>query len=578
MFKKAAAIYAAVMSGVIIAATALITGAEPVLAANMNITAGSVNGNVGDIVTVPVNVSGNAGLAGMSLKMDFDGTYLFPVSVTPGEALGEGFFIDNLSYAESPVKTVNVTWVGVKDFEGDGELFTVRFKIVEKLPGEVSLGLTAREGSIINESNSPITPVLESGAVVSGSQDNTGNGNNGENNTENNAENNAGNEGRGDDNRYRSDNTVGGSREYDSGDVKIPPSRAVYAAAADENFSEAETAAEIPYPEEYVPADEVSPEEIDGTTVLLTDYLLNTPDGESMAIPAPGLRIVFSAEAVASLKRQISADLALKAVLTRGIEKPEIALALTGRKNSADIKGNVTVCFDYAPYADENPVALAVSRLSPKHGIIPRSHYLAGEMRFTLPVTALTAEDSVFAALHNPKRFADVKDADWYAGDVLFVAARDIASGVAPNTFDPESKITRAQALMMLMNAYGISPVPGLKGNFDDAGDTYYTAHLQTALALGLIHGIGENRFAPDIPVTRQELFTMLYSVLKLLNEEPKGSETAVFGETPAAWAEEAVNALISSGTIRGDNGALYLSRTASRAEMAATLHRLIIE
>ena len=89
-------------------------------------------------------------------------------------------------------------------------------------------------------------------------------------------------------------------------------------------------------------------------------------------------------------------------------------------------------------------------------------------------------------------------------------------------TFSPEASLTRGQFIVMLMRAYNIEVDETLTDNFDDAGDTYYTAYLATAKSLGITSGVGENMFAPEDEITRQDMFTLLYRSLDILGELPE--------------------------------------------------------
>jgi hypothetical protein len=93
----------------------------------------------------------------------------------------------------------------------------------------------------------------------------------------------------------------------------------------------------------------------------------------------------------------------------------------------------------------------------------------------------------------------------------------------AYGNYSPEAKLTRGQFIVMLMKAYGIAPDTDPKDKFADAGATYYTGYLAVAKRLSISNGIGNNMFAPDKEITRQEMFTLLYNVLKAIGRLPEG-------------------------------------------------------
>ena len=79
--------------------------------------------------------------------------------------------------------------------------------------------------------------------------------------------------------------------------------------------------------------------------------------------------------------------------------------------------------------------------------------------------------------------------------------------------------LTRGQFIVMLMRAYGIQADQRSTDNFSDAGNAYYTNYLAVAKRLGITTGVGNNKFAPDNEISRQDMFTLLYRTLDILGE-----------------------------------------------------------
>ena len=162
-----------------------------------------------------------------------------------------------------------------------------------------------------------------------------------------------------------------------------------------------------------------------------------------------------------------------------------------------------------------------------------------------------------------------------------FLAAREITAGTGGGNFSPEAKLTRGQCIVMLMKAYGLAPDADPKANFADAGATYYTGYLAAAKRLGISGGVGNNMFAPEKEITRQEMFALLHNALKAIGRLPEGnagkplSSFADAGNI-ATWAKEAMTLLVETGTISGNGGKLSPAGTTTRAEMAQVLYNLL--
>ncbi|MDH7479905.1 MAG: S-layer homology domain-containing protein, partial [Syntrophomonadaceae bacterium] len=246
--------------------------------------------------------------------------------------------------------------------------------------------------------------------------------------------------------------------------------------------------------------------------------------------------------------------------------------------------GHATVTIPYILQPGENPNAVIVYFLA-EDGTLKtmRGRYDAG----LKAVVFSTTHFSRFIIGYNPVSFADVPASAWYKEAVEFIAARGITSGVGDNRFAPENKLTRAQFVVLLMNAYQIdrqSPGESEQGeNFSDAGSTYYTDYLSTARSLGIVKGTGNNMFEPERGITRQEMFVMLYNALKVIGEVPPAAvdrELSSFNDADqvASWADEALSALVKAGIVNGSNNSLNPISTTTRAEIAQVLYNLLAQ
>lgn len=131
------------------------------------------------------------------------------------------------------------------------------------------------------------------------------------------------------------------------------------------------------------------------------------------------------------------------------------------------------------------------------------------------------------------------------------------------------------------MKAYGIGPDENPTDNFVDANETVYSGYLAAAKRLGIVSGVGNNRFAPNQTVTRQEVFVMLYNILNAIGKLPEkriNKPLSVFSDENeiASWAREAIAALVEAEIISGYNGKLNPRGYATKAEMAQLLYNLI--
>ena len=124
--------------------------------------------------------------------------------------------------------------------------------------------------------------------------------------------------------------------------------------------------------------------------------------------------------------------------------------------------------------------------------------------------------------------------------------------------------------------------------NFADVDvSDYFAQELAIARNTGIVGGIGDNKYAPRKPITRQDMMVIVYRTLQsqcLLLEE-KGDRRMAVDEvlsqypdfdTVAPYAKEAVSALIGAGIVNGKNGKIAPTDYTTRAEVAVLLKRML--
>jgi len=84
-----------------------------------------------------------------------------------------------------------------------------------------------------------------------------------------------------------------------------------------------------------------------------------------------------------------------------------------------------------------------------------------------------------------------------------------VVNGVGDNKFDPDAQLTREQAATMLSrlaDAVG-KPLPKQAAAFKDNGDIsdWALESVGQMQAAGIMNGVGDNIFAPQDPYTREQ-------------------------------------------------------------------------
>ncbi len=178
--------------------------------------------------------------------------------------------------------------------------------------------------------------------------------------------------------------------------------------------------------------------------------------------------------------------------------------------------------------------------------------------------------------------FTDVAKDAWYSRSVDDAWLSMLFQGVSGERFAPELPMTRAMLVKALWRLFG-EPYVDAQDPFADVPDRSWYANAVTwAVKNKLIEGVGNDRFAPDSPVTREQLVTVLHRVVN--NPEPaEGVDLTDYPDFDAVspFAADAVRWSVDCGIVEGSRQAdgtllLHPGSAATRAEAAALLMRFI--
>ena len=169
---------------------------------------------------------------------------------------------------------------------------------------------------------------------------------------------------------------------------------------------------------------------------------------------------------------------------------------------------------------------------------------------------------SILPALTKDLPFADVTSTDWFYNDVKYAYETGLMTGTASDAFSPEAPVTRGMVMTILARREGIRT---------DRYTPWYAAGCEWAKANGISDGSN-----PEAPVTREQLAAMLYRYAALKGRDLTAGENLNFTDASdvSAYALPALQWATSEKILTGSNGALNPQAPATRAHLAAILHR----
>ena len=175
--------------------------------------------------------------------------------------------------------------------------------------------------------------------------------------------------------------------------------------------------------------------------------------------------------------------------------------------------------------------------------------------------------------------FTDVTK-NWAYPGIQYCVTHGIMGGMGDGTFAPTGTTTRAQIVQILYNLEGTPAVSGTTP-FTDLTANWYKPAILWAYQNNVVAGTSSTTFAPDQPVTREQIAVILtqymFHVLKMertwtpadLSKFPDGAQVS-------SWAKEAMQDAVALGLINGtkaSDGVVYLDPQGSAArQQVATI------
>ena len=203
----------------------------------------------------------------------------------------------------------------------------------------------------------------------------------------------------------------------------------------------------------------------------------------------------------------------------------------------------------------------------------------AGDVVISFSSSVLKATWKDKAEVDVTQMFTDVTK-NWAYPGIQYCVTHGIMGGMGDGTFAPTGTTTRAQIVQILYNLEGTPAVSGTTP-FTDLTANWYKPAILWAYQNNVVAGTSPTTFAPDQPVTREQIAVILtqymFHVLKMNRTwTPADLSTFPDGANVSSWAKEAMQDAVALGLINGtkaSDGVVYLDPQGSAArQQVATI------
>ncbi len=179
--------------------------------------------------------------------------------------------------------------------------------------------------------------------------------------------------------------------------------------------------------------------------------------------------------------------------------------------------------------------------------------------------------------------FNDLSRLDPYYAAVKFVYNRGLFRGVSTTKFAPDAYLTRAMFVTVLGRLCHVDESLYGDVTFDDvAAGQWYSPFVEWAASVGIVNGVGDNRFDPLGEITHEQMYKIVAMCGEYLGAGTMETDTALILYDDRAkisdWAFDSVAYCKVNGLI-GDKflHKLYPTSKATRAEAAEIISKFAI-
>ncbi|MBD3917167.1 S-layer homology domain-containing protein [Paenibacillus sp. PR3] len=201
-------------------------------------------------------------------------------------------------------------------------------------------------------------------------------------------------------------------------------------------------------------------------------------------------------------------------------------------------------------------------------------------------VTIKSNKNGIYTIVQFIKTFTDIRN-HWAKHEIELLTSKLIVNGTSASVFAPNATLTRAEFVVIVARALGLSDQAGNSSKLNDVTlGSWYSDAVGGAVHAGIITGYQDGSFRPQQHVTREEMAVMLSRAAAYIGAA-LGSGTIVDsllaqysdGSKVSEWAQSAVSELIASELLKGNqDGLLNPKANLTRAEMAVVMKRFLVQ
>ncbi|QJD84708.1 S-layer homology domain-containing protein [Cohnella herbarum] len=192
--------------------------------------------------------------------------------------------------------------------------------------------------------------------------------------------------------------------------------------------------------------------------------------------------------------------------------------------------------------------------------------------------------NSAYSIIWHPIEFSDVVK-HWAKNAVNDLGSRMVIDGKGDGSFSPDSDITRAEFVAILVRGLGIKPENEAAPFKDVKASDWYNGAISAAYSYRLVNGLKDGSFQPNAKITREEAMVIIAKAMTITGLKARLSNQSIdkilnpYADAAIAsgWAQSGIADTIQSGIVSGKSDTkLAPNEYMTRAEVALIVKRLL--
>lgn len=174
--------------------------------------------------------------------------------------------------------------------------------------------------------------------------------------------------------------------------------------------------------------------------------------------------------------------------------------------------------------------------------------------------------------------FTDVKENDWFYDSVKYAYENDLMKGISNTEFAPDSDVTRAMFVTVIYRMEN-EPQTGKCAFTDVESGSYYENAVAWTNENGIVSGISEDCFAPNEPITREQMAAIIYRYAAFKGYDITTSSNTSYTDNDniSDYAKDAVIWAAEKYVMTGNtDGSFAPKANTTRAQAASVFMRMV--